>query len=130
MKYLFALLLTLSSFGAAMADSRDTTITTVPFDFIIGNKTFAAGTYTISRISDDPLAGLSIQGADGKTNILFRPTTLDSTPNDEAKLQFIHDGSLYFLTGIFTPSDTYTLAPKHVRREVAKADETVIVAAR
>jgi hypothetical protein len=129
MKYLFAILLTLSSFGTAMAESRDTTIATVPFDFVIGNKTFTAGTYRISRISDDPRGGLSIQSADGRTNMLFRPITSDSTSNDQARLQFLHEGDLYFLTGIFTASDTYTLAPTHRRQEAAKPDETVTVAA-
>lgn len=129
MKYLFALLLTLSSLGTAMADSRDTTITTVPFDFVIGTKTFPAGRYTISRISDDPRAGLSIQNADGKTIMFFRPATVDSPSYDPAKLQFLHEGNSYFLTGIFTPDDTYTLAPKHGSQEAAKPDETVTVAA-
>ena len=128
MKHLFALLLTLSSFGIAMADSRDTTIATVPFDFVIGNKTFTAGTYRISRISDDPRAGLRIQSTDGKTSMLFQPTSLDFTSNDQAKLQFLHEGDSYFLTGIFTASDTYTLAPKYHRQLAAKPDETVTVA--
>jgi hypothetical protein len=92
MKYLFALLLTLVSLGTARADSRDTTITTVPFDFAIGNKSFPAGKYTISRISDDPRTGLHIQSADGKTNMLFRPITLESSSNDQAKLEFLHQG--------------------------------------
>jgi len=42
MKYLFALFLTLASFGSALADSRDSTVTTVPFDFVLGNTTFPA----------------------------------------------------------------------------------------
>ena len=129
MKYVFALLLTLASLGTAIADSRDTTIATVPFDFVIGNKTFTAGTYRISRISDDPRAGLRIQSADLKTNVLFQPRSWDFTSNDQAKLQFLHDGNMYLLTGIFTASDTYTLAPKHRPQEAAKPDETVTVAA-
>ena len=127
MRYFFALLLVLSSFGTAMADSKDTTIATVPFDFVIGNKTFTAGRYRISRISDDPQAGLSIQSADGKTNMLFRPTSSDFTSNNQAKLQFLHEGDLYFLTGIFTASDTYTLAPTNRRQEAPKPDETVTI---
>jgi hypothetical protein len=129
MKYLFALLLTLSSFGAVMADSRDTTIATVPFDFVIGNKAFAAGTYRISRVSDDPSAGLRIQSADGKTNTFFRSTSVDSTSNDQARLQFRREGNLYFLTGIFTPSDSYILASQYHRQLAAKPEETVTVAA-
>jgi hypothetical protein len=129
MKYLFALFLTLSSLGMAMADSRDTTIATVPFDFVTGNKTFTAGTYRISRISDDPRLGLSIQSADGKANMLFRPISLDFMSNDQAKLQFLHEGNSYFLTGIVIPNDTYTLTPRRRRQEAAKPDETVTVAA-
>jgi hypothetical protein len=90
MKYLFALLLTLVSLGAARADSRDTTITRIPFDFVIGNETFSAGKYIISPISDDARTGLHIQSADGKTNMLFRPTALESSSNDQAKLEFLH----------------------------------------
>ena len=127
MRYLFALLLALSSFGTAMADSRDSTITTVPFDFVVGNKTLAAGTYRISRISDDPLAGLSIQSVDGKTNMLFRPTSSNFTSNNQAKLQFLHEGNSYFLTGILTPDDTYSLAPTNRRQEAPKPDETVTI---
>lgn len=131
MKYLFALLLTLASLGTAMADSRDTTIATVPFNFVIGNTVLAPGTYTISRISSgDPLRGLRIQNADGRTIMFFQPTTMDFTSNDQPKLQFLHEGSVYFLTGIFSASDTYTLAPKHLRQELAKADETVTIAVR
>jgi hypothetical protein len=128
MKYLFALVLILASLGTARADSRDTTIATVPFDFVIGNKTFPAGTYKISRITDDPRGGLRIQSLDGKTNLLFQPAILDSTSNDQAKLQFLHEGNLYFLTGVFTGSDAYGLAPEHRRQEAAKPDETVTVA--
>jgi len=54
MKYLFALVLALASFASAQADSHDSMATTIPFDFVLGEKTFPAGTYTISRISDDP----------------------------------------------------------------------------
>src|ERR1700756_5784106 len=128
MKYLFALLLTLVSLGTVRADSRDTTITTIPFDFVIGNKTFPAGKYTISRISDDPRTGLHIQSADGKTNMLFRPITLESSSNDQAKLEFLHQGDLYFLARIIAASDTYTLSPKYHRqlaaKPAAKPDET------
>ena len=111
MKYLFSLLLALASFGTAMADSRDTTVANVPFDFVIGNKTLTAGTYSISRISDDPRAGLHIKSADGKTNMLFQSAISDSTSNEQTKLEFLHAENLYFLTGIFTASDSYALHP-------------------
>ena len=127
MKYLFALFLTLASFGSALADSRDTTMTNVPFDFVVGNTTFPAGTYTISRISDDPQQGLHIQSADGKTGALFLPTT--SAPvasNDQPKLQFRHEGDKYFLSAISGGLDIYTVAPSRHHQGMANPDETVV----
>ena len=127
MKYLFALFLTLASFGSALADSRDVTVTTVPFDFVIGNKTLPAGRYTISRISADPQQGLRIQSADGKTHAFFLPTT--STPiasNDQAKLQFRHEGDKYFLTAISGGLEIYTVAPSPHHQRMANPDETVV----
>jgi len=129
MKYLFALFLTLASFGSALADSRDITVTTVPFDFVIGNKIFTAGTYTISRISVDPQGGLRIQSADGKTGAFFLPTTSGPTaPNDEPKLQFRHEGDKYFLSAISAGLDIYSVAPGRHHQRTANPDETVVTA--
>ena len=129
MKYLFALFLTLASFGSALADTRDLIVTTVPFDFVVGNKTFPLGTYTISRISDDPRRGLRIQSSDGKTNEFFLPTTLESAaPNDRPKLQFHHESDKYFLSAISGGLDVYTLAPNRYHQRMANPDETVVTA--
>jgi hypothetical protein len=129
MKYAFALFLTLASFGSALADSRDITVTTVPFDFVIGNKTFTAGTYTISRISDDPLQGLRIQSADGKTDAFFLPVTArPAAPNGTPKLQFRHEGDKYFLSAISAGLDTYSVAPGRHHQRTANQDETVVTA--
>ncbi|HZE70723.1 MAG TPA: hypothetical protein VE135_14520 [Pyrinomonadaceae bacterium] len=127
MKYLFALFLTLASFGSALADSRDSTVTTVPFDFVVGNTTFPAGTYTISRISDDPKQGLRIQSSDGKTNAFVLPTTLESAaPNDQPKLQFRHEGDKYFLSSISGGLDIYTVTPSRHHQKMANPDETIV----
>lgn len=128
MKYLFALFLTLASFGTALADSRDTTVTTVPFDFVIGSKTYPAGTYTISQVSDDPRLGLHIRSSDGKVNEFFLPTTTDGTiSSDHAKLLFRHEGDKYFLTSITSRSDTFTLAPRRDHPRTAEPENTVTV---
>jgi hypothetical protein len=126
-KYLFALFLTLASFGSALADSHDPTVTTVPFDFVVGNKTFPPGTYTISRISDDPRRGLLIQSSDGKTNAFFLPTTVESAaPNDQPRLQFRHEDEKYFLSSISGGLDIYTVAPSRHHQKMANPDETIV----
>jgi hypothetical protein len=128
MKYLFALFLALASFGTALADSRDTTLTTVPFDFVIGSRTFPAGKYIINRVSDDPLQGLHIQSSDGKISGFFLPTTSDATgSNDQTKLQFRHEGDEYFLTAIVSEFNTYTLNPNRHHPRTAEPENTVTV---
>lgn len=127
MKYLLALLVILASFGTAVANSLDAITSTVPFDFVIGNKTYPAGTYTISRISDNPQVGLHLESADGTVNEFFRPTTSASASSDQAKLQFLHQGNMYFLTGIFSGYDTYTVAAKHRAQRTADPSETVTI---
>jgi hypothetical protein len=129
MKYLFALFLTLASFGSALADSRDPVVTNVPFDFVVGNRTFPAGTYTISRISDDPQMGLHIQSSDGKTNAFFLPiTSAPVASNDVSKLVFRHEGDKYFLTAISGGLETYTVAPSRHHQRTPNPDEAVVTA--
>jgi hypothetical protein len=130
MKYLFALFLTLASFGSALADSLDITVTTVPFDFVIGNTIFTAGTYTIRRISFDPQGGLRIQSADGTTDAFFLPTTSGPVaPHDGPKLQFRHEGGQYFLAAISAGLNIYTVAPDAHRQRTVSPDEAVLTAA-
>ena len=127
MKYLFALFLALASFGSAQAASQDLTVTTVPFDFVVGNKTFTAGKYSINRISTDPQGGLRIQSADGKSGTFFLPTTSATiVPNGEPKLQFRHEGDKYFLAAISDGLEIYTLAPSRYHQRMPNPDETIV----
>jgi len=129
MKYLFALFLTLASFRSAQANTRDLIVTTVPFDFVVGNKTFTAGKYSINRISTDPQGGLRIQSADGKTGAFFLPVTSGPiAPNGEPKLQFRHEGDKYFLAAISAGLEIYTLAPSRYHQRMSNPDETVVTA--
>lgn len=112
MKYVFALFLTLSGLGSTFARAQDTAVSTVPFDFIIGNQTLPAGKYSIGRSRNDGLGGpLLIRSADGKTHAFFLPTTEESARHDEARLVFRHEGDKYFLEEIVGAEESYTVAP-------------------
>ena len=127
MKYLFALILTLASFASSYAESRTSMVTTVPFVFVIGSRTFPAGTYTISRISDDPQEGLLIQSLDGEATAFFRPLTSEPAwSNNEARLQFRHQGSNYILAEVVDRLEIYTVAPSR-HKDAVNPDETVVI---
>ncbi|HTC92224.1 MAG TPA: hypothetical protein VK699_02090 [Terriglobales bacterium] len=110
MKYIFALCLTLAIAGSAFAEAGDTTVSTVPFDFVVGSTTFPAGTYSISRALNHPSTTFVIRSKDGKAVRFFHAVTSESSdPNAKIKLQFRHEGDQYFLMGVFGEADTYTI---------------------
>ena len=128
MKYIFALLLTLVSASSAFADQRDTTTSTIPFDFVVGNTSFPAGTYSISRAFDDPSGELLIRSKDGTTAAFFHATTFEpSGSNGEVKLKFRHEGDQYFLMEVFGGVDTYTINSSRSHHKAVGPDETVMV---
>jgi hypothetical protein len=107
MKYLISLLLILGSFGSALADSSHTVVTTVPFDFVVGNQTLPAGTYTISQVADGTNA-LRVQRQDGTAAGIILPVGVDFTSNhSSAKLVFQNIGGTYFLTTIISDDRSY-----------------------
>ena len=123
MKFAIALVIALASLASsvkAFADSQDTTVTTVPFDFVVGSKTLPAGKYSIGRISDNPRGPLLIRSIDGSTAAIFLPTTSESvTGNDNPTLVFQHDGDTYFLSQDVAESNIYTFANHRSRMRMA-----------
>ena len=125
MKFAIALVIALASLASsvkAFADSQDTTVTTVPFDFVVGSKTLPAGKYSINRISDNPRGPLLIRSTDGSTAALFLPTTSESvTGNDNPTLVFQRDGDTYFLSQDVAESNIYTFANHRSKMRLAAA---------
>jgi|SRR5438045_1970427 len=123
MKLAIALVIALASLTSsvkAFADSQDTTVTTVPFDFVVSSKTLPAGKYSISRISDNPLGPLLLRSADGGTATIFLPTTSESvTSNDNPALVFQHDGDTYFLSQVVAESNIYTFTQHRSKMRMA-----------
>jgi hypothetical protein len=129
MKYLIALFLTLIGVGSTFARAQDTAVSTIPFDFIIGNQTFPAGKYSFGRSTNDALGGpLLIRSADGKTSGFFFPTTEVSAQHDEGKLVFRHEGDKYFLAEIVGAEEVYTVGPVVRHQRPVDLDAAVSVA--
>jgi hypothetical protein len=132
-KYVIALLLTMTGVGSMLVHAQgwtqDTTVTTIPFDFVIGKESFPAGKYVISQSSGQSLRGpLVIHSADGETAAFFSPTTEESSDQyDKPKLVFVkHDGT-YFLTKVVGALDTYTVATNFHQQKPADPNATVTV---
>ena len=126
MKYIFALLLTLAIASSAFASERATTVSTIPFDFVIGTTAFPAGTYSISRAWNEPSHEFLIRSTDGKIAAFFRSATFEaSAPDGEVKLTFRHEGGQYFLLEVFGGLDTYTINSSRSHHKTFSPSETV-----
>ncbi len=92
-----SLLVMLAVVPASGAGRRDHKIQAdIPFDFMVGDETFPAGTYTVSTSAPDVL---QIRSLDGHESVLVitRSVQESLTPPDETKLVFKRYGDLYFL---------------------------------
>lgn len=114
MKYLISVLILLSSCALALADSQHTTVTSVPFDFVVGNQTLPAGTYTISQVSGNGVHVLSVRREDGTTAAYIHPVAAGSvTGMTSPRLIFQHTGNEYVLTSIVSADLDFTFARRH-----------------
>jgi len=75
----------------------------IPFEFIVGNTTLPAGTYTFTKPTSTP-GVLLIRSLDGHESlvVMTRDVQEGLTPPDETKLVFNRYGDQYFLAQVWT----------------------------
>ena len=77
----------------------------IPFDFMVGDKTFPAGTYTFADPNITP-GVLLIRSLDRHESMLVATRDVENlTRPDETKLVFSRYGDLYFLAQVWTVGD-------------------------
>jgi hypothetical protein len=90
----------------AQALAEGTIEADVPFAFIVGEKTFPAGKYTLKRAGDTNPGVLEIRNDNGRGTIFFDVETAQANENPrQTKLVFEKIGDQYFLSEIWA-SDT------------------------
>ena len=130
-KSYFNVVLTLTcllGFGiSARAEDSNKVVVTVQFEFVVaGSKTMPPGTYSISRISQDPRSGLVIRGNDDSALLL--PMVVGHASAEHAGLGFEHVGDKYYLSKIDTPAGVYTIETPRAIAKLAQSGERVTVA--
>jgi hypothetical protein len=80
----------------------------VPFDFVINDHTYDAGTYRIGRLNESNPDMLVIKEASGKKSLILQTMRLQSgSPAEFSKLNFRQYGELYVLDSIRASGDSY-----------------------
>lgn len=74
----------------------------IPFDFVVGDKTLAAGEYLVGQISASSEAGILIRSSDGSHRALRLTNAVSArTPKQKNVLTFRRYGNKYFLAQIW-----------------------------
>ena len=107
----------------AKAQAVDQLVVKIPFEFVAAGRTFPAGEYKISRLSDQSPRTLVLTSLQNRgDNVMLRAET-EETSLGEPKLGFITVGDEHVLSRIQTDSYAYTIA-------VPRADTLMAAAAR
>jgi hypothetical protein len=92
---------------------------TIPFDFIVGNKTLPAGQYTVSALSQ---RGLMVRSEDAKSAVIVLTTGLSAkSAKNQPRLEFNRYGSTYFLSKVWRGygNDGHAMYKSNREREIA-----------
>jgi hypothetical protein len=100
----------------------------IPFDFMVGNKEFKAGKYTVGRLSDNNNAGtLIIRSEDNGAVANFIVNDLIDNDGSQPRLIFRRYGNQYFLAKIFNgySGQGAELIKSKSEREAAKKSDSI-----
>ena len=121
------LLIILSLFGlatGAKAETHPEVIVKIPYEFVAGGRTLPAGTYTVSRLSDGRLAGLSIASYEQRSSVVVFANQFENRPAEDTKIRLERVGGMYFLRSIQTLDGVYTLPLPRSALLMAKSAHT------
>jgi len=95
----------------------------IPFNFVVGSKTYPAGTYEIGTIDVRNSRTLLLKARDGNASAMINSNAAESlTPANKTKLVFNRYGNQYFLSQIWLNGETrgHQLPKSSREKEVAE----------
>jgi hypothetical protein len=99
----------------------------VPFDFVVGDKTLAAGEYRIGQATSTANEAIAVRGADNHQNAIRLTNIVEANaPKDRGMLVFHRYGDNYYLSEIWMPGSAEgrqllkSKAEKATEQELAK----------
>ena len=95
---------------AAKAETRPEITAKFPFQFVVGGKTFPAGTYKVSRLGDDPFSVLMLTNDNSTASVFVLPRSIAEPSSDKPKVDFERVGGHYLLSSIQTGDLVYNIS--------------------
>ena len=74
----------------------------IPFDFVVGDKTLAAGKYSVGQITSNSDGGILVKSRTGNHGAMrLTNALLASAPKPKTSLTFLRYGNTYFLSQVW-----------------------------
>ena len=111
--------LTIGFASFANAQTGPTHRVTIPFNFIVGEKSFSAGEYTVNfGVSSALREGLFLRSADGKQSAIVNQVISKNavTNSGEPNLVFYVADQHYYLAEINTQQKSVELRSSHIKK--------------
>ena len=100
-KFLAILVCILPLAAAGKAQSSKNAQFEIPFEFIVKDKVYPAGTYSIERLNPGNPNLLIMKNTDGKDKIVFLTRSFNKEQSNNARLTFKFVGDSYFLGSVW-----------------------------
>ena len=103
-------LIGVAGFGlSAKAQSLDQIEFNTPHDFVVGGKTFPAGTYRVRRVSITDPKLLFLSSVETRETAMIHSTWEESSSTDKNDVSFLQVGDEHFLNKIETPNHLFSI---------------------
>jgi|HubBroStandDraft_1064217.scaffolds.fasta_scaffold480938_2 hypothetical protein len=111
----------------AKAQTRELIVVKLPFQSTVKGGTLPAGTYTVSRLSNDDSGPLVFTNHESGTSVFVLPAVHESAFGDKPQVSFQRVAGEQFLTTIETGTYTYYFPISHsaILEAVAKSHNSV-----
>jgi hypothetical protein len=114
---------------AANAQSPRSQVTSIPFDFVVGQKSLPAGEYVVKPNRRNSDSAWLVQSKDGHDTVLISTRSVQASKTQKkTKLVFNKYGDKYFLSQIWT--DGSDSGREVIRRKQERELEKVMIAQR
>jgi hypothetical protein len=105
-----------AAFGPVALMAQGEIRTTIPFDFTVGKKTFAAGDYTVQRVKDNLITICNRRDHSG--TLTYTLPGEDVSKPGKAVLIFQRYGDSYFLSQVSDGSRSWALSKSRAEKEL------------
>jgi hypothetical protein len=109
----------------ANAQDIDQVIVTVPFQFVVASATLPAGTYHVSRVSDDPHEGLLLTCREKHTTAVVIPADVENVSEEKPEFGFETAGDAHFLSRIQTDDKVFEIPVSKAKLTQALAHNNI-----